>query len=99
MVELRIKEVLAEKNITPTRLGVISGIEKSYISALLNGKKNPTLETLSKIATALEVSIADLFEVSPKGDGFMAVVDYDGKLRRFDSIGALEAFIGEIRGK
>ncbi len=35
-------------------------IERAYISNLESGKQNPTLETIAKIATALEVEIGDL---------------------------------------
>ena len=90
---LRIKELCKEKGIALQTLAEKRlGITNQALYASING--NPTLERLQQIATALEVDVTELF--SPKGDGFMAVVDYDGKLRRFDSIGALKAFIGEI---
>ncbi|HEX2987912.1 MAG TPA: helix-turn-helix transcriptional regulator [Chloroflexota bacterium] len=35
-------------------------LDFSYINQLENGKRNPSLETLYKIATALEVPVKDL---------------------------------------
>ncbi len=91
-MELRIKEVCKAKGVTLQQVADIMGVNRVSLSTSING--NPTIDTLRKIATALEVDVTELF--SSKGDGFMAVVDYDGKLRRFDSISALKAFIGEI---
>lgn len=60
MKELRIKEVMQEKGITQKRLAEQMGVAEISLSRSLRG--NPTLETLSKIAEALEVNIVDLFE-------------------------------------
>ncbi len=89
----RIKEILKEKGLLQKNLAKRLGITEIGLSQTL-GQPYPQLQTLERIATALEVNVTELF--SSKGDGFMAVVDYDGKLRRFDSISALKAFIGEI---
>ncbi|OGZ22213.1 MAG: hypothetical protein A3F95_00165 [Candidatus Nealsonbacteria bacterium RIFCSPLOWO2_12_FULL_39_31] len=37
-----------------------TGIDRAYISNLEAGKQNPTLETISKIAEALEVKSGEL---------------------------------------
>lgn len=68
IMELRIKEVLAEKNTSLTELARISGIEKSNLSAIANGKKNPTVDTLEKIADGLGVRISHLFEKPNDGN-------------------------------
>lgn len=60
MQELRIKEVMQEKGITQKRLAEQMGVAEISLSRSLRG--NPTLETLSKIAEALEVDIVDLFK-------------------------------------
>lgn len=61
-MDLRLKEVLDEKNMSLVSLSEKTGIEKGNLSAIANNKKNPTVETLSKIANALEISITELFE-------------------------------------
>ena len=65
MQELRIKEVMQEKGITQKRLAEQMGVAEISLSRSLRG--NPTLETLSKIAEALEVDIVDLFERKKRG--------------------------------
>lgn len=57
---LRIKEVIKEKGMTITELADKMGINRVNLSNMING--NPTFETLEKIATALSVNIAELFE-------------------------------------
>lgn len=66
-MNLRLKEVLDEKNMSLVTLSEKTGIEKGNLSAISNNKKNPTVETLSKIAKALQISLAELFESPPKG--------------------------------
>ena len=36
------------------------GVDKGYISNIENGKKNPTLLTLTRLAEALDVGVDDL---------------------------------------
>jgi len=36
------------------------GLDKSYISHVENGKKNPTLRTIEKIAKILQTTVNDL---------------------------------------
>ena len=38
------------------------GFDRTYIGILERGEKSPTLNTLEKIATALNISIKDFFE-------------------------------------
>lgn len=59
-MNLRIKELCREKNITLSELAIKMGIKQESLSRAING--NPTLETLQKIASALNVPISDLFE-------------------------------------
>lgn len=57
---LRIKEICAEKGISIKDLAEKMNIKAPTLSTQING--NPTLETLYKIADALEVHITELFE-------------------------------------
>ncbi len=57
---LRIKEILKEKNMTLTALSEELGIHRVTLTQTISG--NPTLETLEKIAKALDVDVIDLFE-------------------------------------
>ena len=40
----------------------MSGISQSNLSNYMMGKVSPTLETLNKIASALDIEITDLFQ-------------------------------------
>lgn len=59
-MELRIKEICEQKGISITELGRLVGMKKSSIFTILKNA-NPTIETLSDIAKALEVDITELF--------------------------------------
>lgn len=55
---LRIKEVLKEKGITLKDLAAMLGITNVALSRTING--NPTIETLRKIAEALDIDVREL---------------------------------------
>ena len=65
MAELRIKEVCKEKGVKVMDLSTMIGVSQTNTSNIINGKVNPSLETLEKIATALNVPMWQLF-ASPK---------------------------------
>ena len=56
---LKIKEVIKNKGYSVTSLAEKIGMTQVSLSRIING--NPTVETLKKIATALDVDIRDLF--------------------------------------
>lgn len=57
-----IKSIRLKKGLTIYHLSKVTGINRSYLTQLENNKKfNPSLETVYKIATALEVKVDDLF--------------------------------------
>ena len=60
-MQLRVKELREEKGWNQTVLGYHAGLSPSQISQIENGKRNPTLDTLQGIATALGVGVGDLF--------------------------------------
>lgn len=51
-----IKKIRASKNMTQGDLCRKLGVDRAYMSNVENGKKNPTLATIEKIADALGVS-------------------------------------------
>lgn len=55
---LRIKEVLKEKGITLKDLAAMLGITNVALSRIVNG--NTTIETLRKIAEALDIDVREL---------------------------------------
>lgn len=73
---LRIKEILKEKNMTMTQLSDILGIHRVTLSQTL--RRNPTIDTLQKIANALEVNVLDLF-VDERDKDTMMICPHCGK--------------------
>ncbi len=56
-----LETLMQEKQISQTRLSKISGVSQSYIFKILNDQiKKPSLDTLEKLATALDSTVAQL---------------------------------------
>lgn len=51
-----------DKNITLIKLSRLTGISKSTLNNIENGKVSPTINQLEAIAKALRVKISDLYE-------------------------------------
>lgn len=60
-MKLRIKEIMQEKGVTSASLSTMIGIHKVSVSNIINGKLNPSAETLERIAEALGVEMWELF--------------------------------------
>ena len=58
----RLKEIRLSKKMTQDELSVKTGIEPPNYSNIERGKTTPTLQSLSKILTNLEVSPDEIFE-------------------------------------
>lgn len=43
-------------------LGFEAKIERSYVSAIERGKRNPSIQVVSKLAKTLKVSVSDLID-------------------------------------
>ncbi len=61
----RIAEILKSKGMTQTDLAEKIGISRVGLSKAING--NTTITTLRKIAAALDVEVAELFEAPKEG--------------------------------
>ena len=60
-MKVRIKEIMVEKGVSSVSLADIIGVSKVTVSNLINNKTMPSVETLEKIATALNVPMWQLF--------------------------------------
>lgn len=67
MVNLRLKDLCKIKGITLNTLAERVGVSQPSISGFATGKIKPSLDTLEKIAEALEVPMAALFEDPKEG--------------------------------
>lgn len=75
---MRIREICKEKNITLEDLANTIGTTQPNLSNIDNGKANPTLKMLEKIASALSVAVGELFE-HPKKDNLEITCPNCGK--------------------
>ncbi|MQA03306.1 MAG: cupin domain-containing protein [Streptosporangiales bacterium] len=62
MVEMRVRAVRTERGMTLTELAKRTGLSPGLISQVERGHTNPSLETLRRVAEALEVPIFSLFD-------------------------------------
>ena len=61
-IHLRIRSIRKQKGLTLEELGRMAGCTKSYISQLENGKTEPSLSMLNRLAEVLEINVSDLFK-------------------------------------
>ena len=59
-MKLRIKEIMEAKGVTSVSIAEKVGIHKVSVSNIINGKINPSTETLDKFAEALGVEAWEL---------------------------------------
>lgn len=93
-MKLRIKELCKEKGLTLQQVAECMGVNRVSLSNSING--NPTIGTLEKIATALNVDITELFA---KRDGFIAFVRNHGDTHTFDTPAALIEYADGLKGE
>ena len=58
---MRIKYLRSQQNWSQEDLALEAEINKNYLSDLENGRRNPSLEILERIATAFNISLSELF--------------------------------------
>lgn len=101
-----IKEVCKEKGITVSQLAEKMGIKQESLSRAING--NPTLETLGKIAAALNVPMWQLFaspnEVYPQSNTAGITCPHCGKIslskpNDMKQLEVIQSKIYDIRGQ
>ncbi|MDT8357460.1 MAG: helix-turn-helix transcriptional regulator [Methanomicrobiaceae archaeon] len=56
-----IQEERIAKKISQEKLSKLTGLDRTFISLIENGKRNPTLSTILKISSALKISPSELF--------------------------------------
>lgn len=58
----RIVKARNDKGISQEKLATVSGIDRSHMGFIEQGRRKPTLSTLYKIATSLGISLEQLFK-------------------------------------
>lgn len=98
----RIKGLRAERELQQRQLAEKAQLTPSMVSQIESGRLTPSLHTLGRIAAALGVPIASLFDGQPAGSIVVSrkkdypVVSFDGSSERWAVLGA-GLFQGKIR--
>jgi transcriptional regulator with XRE-family HTH domain len=98
----RIKSLRIERQLQQRQLAEKADLTPSMVSQIESGRLTPSLHTLGKLAAALGVSIATLFDGEPAGSIHVSrrkdypVVSFDGSSERWAVLGA-GLFQGKIR--
>lgn len=58
----RVRNYRTEKGLSQEKLAEMSGCHPTYIGQVERGEKNATLESIEKIASAMDVPLSKLFE-------------------------------------
>ncbi len=64
----RIRNYRNNKNLSQEKLAEMAGCHTTYIGQIERGEKNATLESIEKIAIALEIPLSQLFEKLNEND-------------------------------
>nr|DAT59392.1 MAG TPA: helix-turn-helix domain protein [Caudoviricetes sp.] len=98
-MQVRIKDIMIEKGVSSVSLADMIGVSKVTVSNLINNKTMPSVETLDKIATALDVPMWQLF-VSPvevTGEGELtALIQHKGDFYKATTMKELKKIVAEI---
>jgi transcriptional regulator with XRE-family HTH domain len=57
-----LKRIRAGKNLSQEKLGELSGLDRTYISLLERGLRQPTLQTLFKISNAMSILPSEIIK-------------------------------------
>ena len=63
---LHLKKLRLERNLSQERLGMIAELDRTYISGIERGVRNVSLTNIFRIAQALNVPAAELFQSDPE---------------------------------
>ncbi len=98
----RVRQLRGERALQQRQLAEKAGLTPSMVSQIESGRLTPSLHTVGKIAAALGVPIASLFDGQPRGRVLVTrkkdypVVSFDGTSEKWTVLGA-GLFQGKIR--
>lgn len=99
-MNIRLKEIMQEKDITSVSLANMMGLSKNTISNLINNKTMPSIDTIEKISNALDVPMWQLFaspeEIAGEGE-LTALIQYKGDFYKATTIAELEGIVSKIK--
>ena len=74
----RIRNYRTQKGLSQEKLAELAGCHPTYIGQLERGEKNATLESVEKIASAMDISLSEIFDkLGKSGSNNIAAKCYD----------------------
>ena len=74
----RIRNYRTQKGLSQEKLAELAGCHPTYMGQLERGEKNATLESVEKIASAMDISLSELFDkLGKSGSNNIAAKCYD----------------------
>ena len=67
LVAWNLRRLRVTRGVSQEALAVDAGVDRSYVGRIERGVENPTVETLDRLAVALEVAVSEML-VAPKKD-------------------------------
>lgn len=64
-IPTRIRELKEARGLTSYRLSKTSGVSQTYLREIESGTKQPTVEIIEKLATALGLTLSEFFSEEP----------------------------------
>ncbi len=61
-MKILLADIMHKRNLTVRQVSYLTGVPKSTISDIINGKQMPRIDTLEQLAKGLKIRITDLFE-------------------------------------
>lgn len=61
-MKILLSKIMLEKKLTIRQVSIMTGISRSTVSRIMNGKVSPSADTLELLAKGLKVRIYDLIE-------------------------------------
>lgn len=86
----RLRDILKERGLTLKAFADLSGISQPNLSNYINGNISPTLDTLDKIAKALNLEVQDLFPQKEQVEIFAVVSGKTYKITETDIINIIK---------
>lgn len=97
-MKLRIKEVIREQGFTVQSVADKIGKSKQSLHGIIE-KGNPTINTLSDIADAINVPISKLYEEANGESELTALIQHKGDFYKATTIEELKKIVAEIEEK
>lgn len=93
-MELRVKELIKNKGLLMQDIANRIGISRDTLTRNING--NPTIDTLEKIAKALDVDIVELFPATST-EQLIALISHRNEFYKATTLKELEEIVEKIK--